>query len=908
MNDNPVLKPPLRIYFATLLGVFLQYFDYALYGFSTPYITRTFFPAKNFSAELILTWGIFAISFLMRPLGAMLFGELADKFGRRKVLPYTILLMSVATIAIGLLPTFNQSGPSASIFLILCLALQGLAVSTEYTGCGTYLLEFNQTRRGLLSGIITGASGIGICIASLMIMLFNSQQFYYLGGINWRWLFVIGGIVTGFLGVYLRHGLMESPAFLEVKRQHKIVRSSLWYLVTRSPKALIKSILISAYTGIAIIVIEVYLPSYFQTHFGIAKERAFQLASFLAFMEAIFAVFWGAFSDYIGYTKTLIIAGLLMLVGAFPLLLLFSKPLPWLWYFAASILAIIVAAADGPLMAFLTEVFPTEVRYTGVSLSYNLGAAVIGGLSPGILAFLQAHLAIVDLVSWYLILGATVMLSIVAGAFIVLFKEREKLKIENALHKQYLQEQNKFSRAVTQVAHDIRSPVSAIMMLAKECNEIPENQRNSLREAANRIQDIANYLLNRYGNKSAWDYEKVTVFLASTAVLSVLSEKRVEHRDKKIDFCYEFIDKACFSFIKANIVEFKRMLSNLINNAVDAISESGKITIVLERAHDELLITISDTGRGMPAQQIKQILNDETLISSKISGYGFGLSHAKETLRKFGAELKLHSELDHGTQLCLVFNLALSPVWIAHEIKVYVNDCVVVLDDDQSIHGAWDKVFSNLILQQTDIKIVHFTQGNECVNFIQSFAHKNRLLLLADYELIKQGMNGLDVIEISDINRSLLVTSHYENQDIIKRAILLNTKILPKILASNVQLKLLEQVNDLKQPAKIVNLVLLEDNKEFSEVLSYLYQAKNKKIVVYYTPYELLENLHTYPKETKICIDYSLDCPITGIDLAAMLYKKGYQQLYLATGFQINQVDLPHYLTLLKEKIELINL
>ena len=122
-----------KIYLGALLGVFLEYMDYVLYGFYASYLAKTFFPSVNPGFELVLSWAVFSVSFLVRPFGAVIFGHLADRFGRRKILTCTILLMSFATISMGLLPGFQQIGLSASILLLSCRILQGLAVSTEYS-------------------------------------------------------------------------------------------------------------------------------------------------------------------------------------------------------------------------------------------------------------------------------------------------------------------------------------------------------------------------------------------------------------------------------------------------------------------------------------------------------------------------------------------------------------------------------------------------------------------------------------------------------------------------------------------------------------------------------------------------------------------------------------------------------
>ena len=479
--------------------------------------------------------------------------------------------------------------------------------------------------------------------------------------------------------------------------------------------------------------------------------------------------------------------------------------------------------------------------------------------------------------------------------------------VEKITEKSSMEKQAAIGRIAMQLAHDIRSPVTAIMMLTQACKEIPEAQRISLREAAERIQDISNLLLTQHGKTEvlSQDYELSPV-LTSTAALSVISSKRVEYKHRKINFEFLSDSETYFSFIQANTAEFKRVLSNIINNAVEAISDiDGRILVFFKKNDNKLVVSVTDSGCGMSVEQVKNILSNNRVETNKKDGYGLGLTHTKETLRKFDAKLSIVSELNKGTTVELIFSLIATPIWISHEIIVNPDDCIVILDDDQSIHGAWDELFSGILKQCASLKIMHFTEGDECIHYINSCQYPEKLLLLTDYELIGQEINGLDVIEQVNIQRAILVTSYYENKDVIKRAILLNATILPKILASYVKLTLSNnRVNVDIRPVE-ADLVLLEDNKEFSEVVAYLYESKGKKINVYHTPYELLNALPSYSKDTKICTDFDLSCLVTGIDIANTLYQKGYHNLYLATGFQFKQNDLPPYITVLNNKMDI---
>ncbi len=407
IKNTPV---PIKIYLSALLGVFMEYVDYTLYGFSAPFIAVSFFPHGQHALDLLFTWAIFAIGFLLRPLGGLIFGHLGDRFGRRSIMTFNILLMSGATITMGLLPTYQRIGLLAPIFLIICRALQGLAVSTEYSGCSVYILEFKKTGQGLISGVITSATGFGVFAASLLVLLFNSHLVHLPMLEAWRWPFIFAGVAVGLLGFYFRRNLAESPTFLEAKKRQELVKFPFLYLLQKNKLIFAKNIIISGYVGVAIILTEVYLSSYLQLHYAISKEHALQLSTYLAFLEACFAILWGAFSDCIGKRTTMRIGGLLMLIGIFPLLHLFECSDPVWWFLAGTGIAFSVAAVDGPLAAFLTTSFPTKIRYTGVSLSYNFGAAIIGGMSPTIIEGIQHLFGNSNVFGWYLIFGACTMI------------------------------------------------------------------------------------------------------------------------------------------------------------------------------------------------------------------------------------------------------------------------------------------------------------------------------------------------------------------------------------------------------------------------------------------------------------------------------------------------------------------
>lgn len=457
-----------------------------------------------------------------------------------------------------------------------------------------------------------------------------------------------------------------------------------------------------------------------------------------------------------------------------------------------------------------------------------------------------------------------------------------------------------------QVAHDIRSPAAAIMMLAKDNENLPEEQRLSLRSAATRVQDIANNLLTDYQQNHL--PSKNTTLMLAPAIMSVISEKRTQYHDRNLHFSLIVDQLAYFAHANLHPIDFKCMLSNLINNAIEAINDEvmGEISLTLKTEETHVSIFLTDNGPGMSHDTLQQLNRGQQIHSTKKSGLGLGLQQAKKFMADAKGTMIVESETNQGTHIILTFELAKTPCWLADKICFAPDTQIVILDDDQAIHGAWDQRFASWAEEYPSIELKHFHSGKDCMNYIQSL-DKNDLenvLFLSDYELINQELSGLDVIEQSGINKAILVTSHYDNSDIIRRAILANTQILPKMLAAEVTLSLTQPSDN---PTKTANGILVDDQIELSEIIQFLAKNRQKSLDTYSTPYQLWENIASYSLDTPLFLDYDLGLPINGVDLAEKLNAMGYKVLYLATGFQIKQENMPSYLTVLPDKMALLN-
>jgi len=492
-------------------------------------------------------------------------------------------------------------------------------------------------------------------------------------------------------------------------------------------------------------------------------------------------------------------------------------------------------------------------------------------------------------------------------------KEADTLKLENEAYKTISQEQEKFRKLADQVAHDVRSPLASLLMIVKACQAIPERERVALREAATTIGDIANNLLSNYRKKEVYHDQVLTTegresVLVSPLLLQILTDKKYQYQNLSIKFTHHFSQAGNFAWIKIEPTAFKRMLSNIINNSVDAFDQKeGKITLYFDADDEEVRLTIEDNGKGMKPELVQKILGHSAVTEGKENGHGIGLTQVRETLENNKGEWIIDSQIGHGTQFILTFPRAHSLNWIAETIRLENDDTVVILDDDSSIHMAWDIRFDVILKKFPQLTIKHFELGQEAIDFINDHTpdKKQKIFLLTDYELLKQDLDGLGVIKETQISRSILVTSHYANKQVQHLAAKTNTKILPKQLASDIAIKISKTpVNEnahihvtlLNNEVKEVDVVFVDDDQRLLD--SFTFFAFNKKVDTYQDPQIFLNNVNQYPKHTKIMLDqHYANFDQKGMQIAEHLHTLGFTQLFLLSGESFSEWEIPHYLT-----------
>lgn len=410
LSSTPAMK---RTLLAGAVGNVLEWYDFALYGYFAPVFAALFFPSDSPSVSLISAFGVFAVGFLARPLGAMLFGYWGDTLGRRNALAWSILLMAVPTCLVGLLPTYDSIGALAPIALTLCRFLQGLSVGGEFTGSATFLVEHAaDSQRGYVGswagfsaqiGAILG-SGVGALIASNL----TDEALHQWG---WRIPFMLGGLIA-VVGWYVRTRVAESPAFESVRRAGGLASSPVRDVFTSHRLAVAKVIGLVWLHGVAFYLLYVYLTTYLLTVTTVPLATLLSLNTGCMILLALSIPLMGAWSDRIGQTALLMTGSAGIALLSYPAFLwLTSNHLPRM-IAAQIVLTLLVACYMGPFFAAIADLFPTPQRYTGLSVGYNMGAALFGGTAPLVATVLIESSGNVLAPAFYLSFCATVSLAV----------------------------------------------------------------------------------------------------------------------------------------------------------------------------------------------------------------------------------------------------------------------------------------------------------------------------------------------------------------------------------------------------------------------------------------------------------------------------------------------------------------
>jgi MHS family proline/betaine transporter-like MFS transporter len=397
----------------SFIGNFVEWFDYAAYGYLATIIASVFFPSEDKTTALMSTFAVFAISFFIRPVGGIIWGHIGDRVGRREALSLSILIMSASTFVIAFLPGYDSAGIWAPVALLLVRVVQGFSASGEYAGASAFIAEYSPPgKRGFYTSLVPASTAAGLLFGSLLVAGLHSwltpEQLHDWG---WRLPFLLAA-PFGLVGRYIRSNLEDTPAFraMEASSAHVHEAAPIRQLFSKHRRAILVSLGVACLNAVGFYVLLSYMPTYLSTEQGLSESRSFMAAtiSLVTYIGFIFMV--GSLSDRFGRKTMLMLASLVFIGASVPLFGLISNADFAMLVVVQIAFGALLAMNDGTLACFLTELFPTRVRYSGFAFSFNLANTLFGGTAPFMCTWLIKHTGNPLAPAWYLVAAATVAL------------------------------------------------------------------------------------------------------------------------------------------------------------------------------------------------------------------------------------------------------------------------------------------------------------------------------------------------------------------------------------------------------------------------------------------------------------------------------------------------------------------
>jgi MHS family proline/betaine transporter-like MFS transporter len=379
-----------RAIVACSIGNFFELFDFVMYGFLAAIIGRLFFPTSSPTTSLLSSFATYGVGFLMRPVGAIVIGAYGDRRGRKAALVSTISIMALATLGVGLLPTYDQVGLIAPILLLVCRLGQGFSTGGEWGGSAAFMVEYAPNgKRGLVGSWQQASATAGVLAGSLTAAILSSLvTAENMSAWGWRIPFIIGAI-AGPVGFYLRSRIGETPEFERVVAAKRVERNPLLVTVKEHRRNLLVAFFICITATVPFYMSFIFMPNFAQQRLGIGYSAALYSTSIASIAATILMPFMGALSDRIGRRPMILGSTLGTLFTCYPLFLFLTTRPGFTSLVVAQVVAVFfVAMFSGPLPAILCEMFPTRVRFTAMSISYGIAVMIFGGFSPFVATYL----------------------------------------------------------------------------------------------------------------------------------------------------------------------------------------------------------------------------------------------------------------------------------------------------------------------------------------------------------------------------------------------------------------------------------------------------------------------------------------------------------------------------------------
>ena len=373
---------------AATIGTVIEWFDYALYGAAAGLIiNKLFFPQFSASAGVLAAFATFAVGFFSRPLGGVLISHVGDRFGRKPALIFTVALMGLSTVAMGLLPTYAQVGVLAPILLVILRLLQGFGAGAEYAGAVTLVVEYVPAeRKAYYTAYLQAATIVGIMLATLMFLLVSALPEESLLSWGWRIPFLVSALLI-FVALYIRKNLDETPEYVaameRAAERRQEARIPLGELLTKSPREVIFGFLSVTGHNANVYILSAFSLSYMANTLGMSRTGSLTAVMIATLVGVVLTPPVGAIADRIGHAKVYLFGAVFVFLFAFPMFALLDTKNIVLATIALSIGYGVgfsgLASAQG---AFLAGLFPTRYRFSGIALTRELNSVLIAGPTP----------------------------------------------------------------------------------------------------------------------------------------------------------------------------------------------------------------------------------------------------------------------------------------------------------------------------------------------------------------------------------------------------------------------------------------------------------------------------------------------------------------------------------------------
>jgi len=378
----------LGMVFRVTSGNFLEMFDFFLFGFYATYIAKTFFPAENEFASLMLTFGTFGAGFIMRPVGAIVLGAYIDKVGRRLGLITTLVIMGMGTVLIAFVPGYATIGLFAPLLVLIGRLLQGFSAGVELGGVSVYLSEMAPPgQKGYYVSWQSASQQVAIIVAAIIgYVLSLTMAHDVIAAWGWRIPFFIGCMIIPFIFM-IRRSLQETDVFLA--RKHRPSAGEIFRSIVRNWGIVLAGMMLVVMTTVSFYLITVYTPTFGRSVLKLSVTDSLVVTFFVGVSNLFWLPVMGALSDRVGRKPLLLGFTILTILTAYPVMAwLVNVPTFEKMLVAELWLSFLYGSYNGAMVVALTEVMPIDVRTSGFSLAYSLATALFGGFTPAVSTYL----------------------------------------------------------------------------------------------------------------------------------------------------------------------------------------------------------------------------------------------------------------------------------------------------------------------------------------------------------------------------------------------------------------------------------------------------------------------------------------------------------------------------------------